>query len=216
MVAYCLEAGAVPFPVFVVSYFFNGFGTAYLVRSIAVLILSCRLFTARFMRPECRVERLLGEFECRKSVHTDGHSTRTLWWVTLRHVRNRRDADRPLVIGLGAMCSPLISTQFANLPRWSFVYLTHLGIAFLNGLMQIAVFRFKTQEGEFTGHRKIAHTGVPVLICLSFQSVSRRSASHPLWRSPRAGWSDTERYSSFASCTSWLYSRLHMSAMRSR
>ena len=56
------------------------------------------------------------------------------------------------------MCSPLISTQFANLPRWSFVYLTHLGIAFLNGLMQIAVFRFKTQEGELTGHREIAHT----------------------------------------------------------
>ncbi len=51
------------------------------------------------------------------------------------------------MLGLGAMCSPLVSTQFAHIPRWSFVYLTHLGISCLNGLLQIAVFRFRTQEG---------------------------------------------------------------------
>ena len=31
MVAYTLEAAAVPFPVFVISYFFNGYGSAHLV-----------------------------------------------------------------------------------------------------------------------------------------------------------------------------------------
>ena len=45
------------------------------------------------------------------------------------------------------MSSPLVATQFAEIPRWSFVYLTHLGISMINGLLQIAVFRFRTQEG---------------------------------------------------------------------
>ena len=46
------------------------------------------------------------------------------------------------------MASPLVSTQFANLRHWSFVYLTHLGISVFNALLQIGVFRFRSQEGE--------------------------------------------------------------------
>lgn len=53
--------------------------------------------------------------------------------------------------GMGAMCSPLIATQFANIPRWSFVFLTHLGITLVNMILQIAVFRFRTQEGRYPG-----------------------------------------------------------------
>ncbi|TFK82925.1 MFS general substrate transporter [Polyporus arcularius HHB13444] len=108
MIAYCLEAGAVPFPVFVVSYFFNGFGTAYLNAGSNAFLASLSVGKA---------------------------STR----MGILHA----------LYGLGAMCSPLVSTQFAHLPRWSFVYLTHLGISCLNGLLQIAVFRFRTQEECF-------------------------------------------------------------------
>ncbi|KAI0760304.1 MFS general substrate transporter [Fomes fomentarius] len=53
------------------------------------------------------------------------------------------------IYGMGAMCAPLIATQFANIPRWSFVFLTHLGITVVNTILQIAVFRFKTQEECF-------------------------------------------------------------------
>ena len=41
MAAYCLEAAAVPFPVFVLAYFFNGFGTAFLVRHLVLYPSSC-------------------------------------------------------------------------------------------------------------------------------------------------------------------------------
>ncbi|PVF93673.1 MFS general substrate transporter [Serendipita vermifera] len=36
------------------------------------------------------------------------------------------------VYGLGAFASPLVSTQFAQLPRWSFHFLTSLGLAVVN------------------------------------------------------------------------------------
>ncbi|KAL4079401.1 MFS general substrate transporter [Scleroderma citrinum] len=48
--------------------------------------------------------------------------------------------------GAGALSSPLISTQFAQLPHWSFHYLTSLGVVLLNTVVLIAVFRLKTQD----------------------------------------------------------------------
>ncbi|PIL23352.1 MFS general substrate transporter [Ganoderma sinense ZZ0214-1] len=48
--------------------------------------------------------------------------------------------------GLGAMASPLVSTQFAQLPRWSFMYLIILGLSLVAALLQSVVFRFRTQE----------------------------------------------------------------------
>ncbi|TBU41013.1 MFS general substrate transporter [Dichomitus squalens] len=48
--------------------------------------------------------------------------------------------------GLGAMTVPLVAAQFSGLPRWSFVYFTHLGIASSAALLQSAIFRFRTQE----------------------------------------------------------------------
>ncbi|KAJ2915494.1 hypothetical protein MD484_g4896, partial [Candolleomyces efflorescens] len=48
--------------------------------------------------------------------------------------------------GLGAFGSPLVATQFAQMERWSFHYLVSLGLAVLNTLIMILVFRFKSQE----------------------------------------------------------------------
>ncbi|KZT71856.1 MFS general substrate transporter [Daedalea quercina L-15889] len=50
------------------------------------------------------------------------------------------------VYGLGAFCSPLISTHFSEQRHWSFHYLTSLGIAVLNTTVLCAVLRFRTQD----------------------------------------------------------------------
>lgn len=52
-------------------------------------------------------------------------------------------------LGLGALCSPLVSTQFSRMPdHWSFHYLVSLGISLLNTVLLVAVFKFKTQDGK--------------------------------------------------------------------
>ena len=56
------------------------------------------------------------------------------------------------VYGVGAMCAPLVSTQFARLPRWSFVYLVHVGLILVNAVVAIIVFRFKNQDGASRAH----------------------------------------------------------------
>ncbi|KAH7910277.1 MFS general substrate transporter [Hygrophoropsis aurantiaca] len=48
--------------------------------------------------------------------------------------------------GAGALSSPLVATQFAQLPHWSFHYLCSLGVASLNTLLLIAVFGLKGQD----------------------------------------------------------------------
>ncbi|KAH6917868.1 major facilitator superfamily domain-containing protein [Coprinopsis sp. MPI-PUGE-AT-0042] len=48
--------------------------------------------------------------------------------------------------GLGAFASPLVATQFATMPRWSFHFLVSLGLAVSNSLFVIYVFRLKDQE----------------------------------------------------------------------
>ncbi|KAI0676395.1 MFS general substrate transporter [Trametes maxima] len=50
------------------------------------------------------------------------------------------------IYGVGALSSPLVATQFAQLNRWSFHYLVSLGVALSNTLLLIAVFRFKDQD----------------------------------------------------------------------
>lgn len=52
--------------------------------------------------------------------------------------------------GLGAMISPLAATQFAQIPRWSFHFLCSCGIAILNTIFLLVVFRGKTQDGWYT------------------------------------------------------------------
>ncbi|KAG2009701.1 MFS transporter [Coprinopsis cinerea AmutBmut pab1-1] len=50
------------------------------------------------------------------------------------------------VYGLGAFASALVSTQFSQMERWSFHYLVSLGLAILNSLSVMLVFRFRRQE----------------------------------------------------------------------
>ncbi|KAJ8589363.1 MFS general substrate transporter [Rhizopogon salebrosus TDB-379] len=50
------------------------------------------------------------------------------------------------IIGAGALSSPLVATQFSQLPRWNFHYLTSLGIAITNTIALIIVFRLKRQR----------------------------------------------------------------------
>ncbi|KAI8976584.1 MFS general substrate transporter [Trametes punicea] len=54
------------------------------------------------------------------------------------------------VYGAGALCSPLVATQFAQLSHWSLHYLVSLGIALSNTVLLIAVFRFKDQDACLT------------------------------------------------------------------
>ncbi|KAJ7079361.1 major facilitator superfamily domain-containing protein [Mycena crocata] len=48
--------------------------------------------------------------------------------------------------GAGALSSPLVATQFAQMQHWSFHYLVSLGIAVLNVTILILTFRFRTQD----------------------------------------------------------------------
>nr|GAT57340.1 predicted protein [Mycena chlorophos] len=48
--------------------------------------------------------------------------------------------------GAGALSSPLIATQFASMPRWSFHYLVSLGLAVLNITVLTLTFRFRSLE----------------------------------------------------------------------
>ncbi|KZP18121.1 MFS general substrate transporter [Athelia psychrophila] len=48
--------------------------------------------------------------------------------------------------GAGAFASPLVATQFAQAQHWSFHYLASLGIALLNAVVLIAIFRLKSQD----------------------------------------------------------------------
>ncbi|KIY68294.1 MFS general substrate transporter [Cylindrobasidium torrendii FP15055 ss-10] len=50
------------------------------------------------------------------------------------------------IYGLGALCAPLVATQFAYLPHWSFHFLVSLGLALVNLILAVTIFRFKTQD----------------------------------------------------------------------
>lgn len=75
-----------------------------------------------------------------------------------------------VLLGAGALAAPLVSTQFAQADRWSFHYLCSMGIAVLNTVSLIAVFRLKSQEGStihvllFTG---LTHVSILPLVCLA-------------------------------------------------
>ena len=51
------------------------------------------------------------------------------------------------IYGVGAMCAPLVSTQFAQLRRWSFGYFVHVGLVLINAVFQAFTFKFKSEAG---------------------------------------------------------------------
>ncbi|KAJ7753374.1 major facilitator superfamily domain-containing protein, partial [Mycena maculata] len=52
--------------------------------------------------------------------------------------------------GAGALSSPLVATQFAQMRHWSFHYLISLGLAITNVLVLTLVFRGRTQDEALT------------------------------------------------------------------
>ncbi|KAJ6595848.1 MFS general substrate transporter [Mycena vulgaris] len=48
--------------------------------------------------------------------------------------------------GAGALSSPLVATQFAQMNHWSFHYLVSLGLALANVISLTLIFRFRTQD----------------------------------------------------------------------
>ncbi|ELU40980.1 MFS_1 domain-containing protein [Rhizoctonia solani AG-1 IA] len=62
--------------------------------------------------------------------------------------------------GAGACVSPLIATQFSQMPRWSFYFLVSLGLAVSNTVSQSLVFGFRTLPEMLTsfGIPEVVHT----------------------------------------------------------
>ncbi|QRW18946.1 major facilitator superfamily transporter [Rhizoctonia solani] len=50
------------------------------------------------------------------------------------------------VYGAGAFIAPLVATQFAQLQRWSFHYLTSLGVSLANAIVLLVVFKLRRQH----------------------------------------------------------------------
>lgn len=50
-------------------------------------------------------------------------------------------------LGIGALVSPLSSTQFAAMPKWNYHFLISLGLGVFNVCSLIAMFRFKHMKG---------------------------------------------------------------------
>ncbi|KAG2156825.1 MFS general substrate transporter [Suillus bovinus] len=105
VIAYAIEAGALPFPAFVLGYAINGFGMAL------------------------------------QDAQSNGYV------ASLKDNPETKMGILHAVYGAGALSSPLVATQFAQLPHWSFHYLCSLGIALINTVSLIVVFRLKTQDG---------------------------------------------------------------------
>ena len=68
------------------------------------------------------------------------------------------------IYGVGAMCAPLISTQFAQLHRWSFGYIVHVCLALTCAVFMAFAFRFKSQEGESSESRQSPSSRLPLRI----------------------------------------------------
>ncbi|KAG8720741.1 hypothetical protein FRC08_018282 [Ceratobasidium sp. 394] len=104
VVAYCLLAPALPFPVMCIAYAINGFGIAL------------------------------------QDAQANGF---------VAALPNNASAKMGLLhaaYGAGAFVAPLVATQFAQLPRWSFHYLTSLGLAIINAISLLVVFRLRSQD----------------------------------------------------------------------
>ncbi|KAG9102908.1 hypothetical protein FRC06_000827 [Ceratobasidium sp. 370] len=50
------------------------------------------------------------------------------------------------IYGAGAFVAPLVATQFSQLPRWSFHYLTSLGVSVVNAVIVVAVFKLRSLD----------------------------------------------------------------------
>ncbi|GAB1519321.1 hypothetical protein RhiTH_002387 [Rhizoctonia solani] len=104
VVAYCLLAPALPFPVMCIAYAVNGFGIAL---------------------QDAQANGFVAELPNNASAK-----------MGLLHA----------VYGAGAFIAPLVATQFAQLQRWSFHYLTSLGVSLANAIVLLVVFKLRRQH----------------------------------------------------------------------
>lgn len=61
---------------------------------------------------------------------------------------NPSDAQYDINLGAGALASPLISTQFAQMHRWSFHYLVSLGMSISGTILMVVVFKLRDHDGK--------------------------------------------------------------------
>ncbi|KAE9403958.1 MFS general substrate transporter [Gymnopus androsaceus JB14] len=72
--------------------------------------------------------------------------------------------------GFGALCSPLVATQFSQMKHWSYYYFVSFSVATINTIIQIAVFRFKSQDeclaqiGQEPGEKGTSEHSVEVTV----------------------------------------------------
>lgn len=123
MVAFGIQASAPPFPLFAIAFAINGFGESFEDAQANGFVASYKDNAAAKMGI---LHAAYGEdifiFRSRHSVSLD-------------------------CAGFGAMTAPLVATQFAQRHRWSFHYLVSFGVATLNTVILVCVFRFKVQDG---------------------------------------------------------------------
>ncbi|KAF8628749.1 hypothetical protein AX15_003741 [Amanita polypyramis BW_CC] len=137
IIAYSLQAAALPFPVYVMSFTINGIG-------LALLDAQSSGFVA--------------------ALKTHAHTK-----MGILHA----------AYGAGALCSPLVATQFAQLPHWSFYYLVSLGLAISNFAILSCVFRFKTQD-DVLREIGLASTAQNTMEDSTFSQIVRSKAVHYL------------------------------------
>ncbi|KAG6377546.1 major facilitator superfamily domain-containing protein [Boletus reticuloceps] len=118
VIGYAIESAALPFPAFVLGYAINGIGLALQDAQANGFVASLK----------------------------DNAETKMGILHAVSCVASGCRAHAYHVQGAGALSSPLVATQFAQLPHWSFHYLTLLGIALINTVLLVAVFRLKRQD----------------------------------------------------------------------
>lgn len=143
VIAYAIQAPGLPFPAFVMSFVINGVGMAVQVmRNFDALPATPLTFYIRMLKPMA-TSRVSKTEQKRK---WDYCMRRMVGDTETRSFQHHRSWNS---LGAGAFLSPLVATQFAQLPHWSFHYLTSLGIAVSNTLLLWVVFRLKTQDGAY-------------------------------------------------------------------
>ncbi|KAF7360330.1 MFS domain-containing protein [Mycena venus] len=121
VVAYSIQAPAPPFPLFVLSFTFSGFGLAVQNAQTNAYVASLRHNSELYMG----------------MLHAS-------YGTSLSHFRLNFCNSKHS--GAGALSAPLLATQFAQMQHWSFHYLVSLGLALSNVLVLTLTFRGRTQD----------------------------------------------------------------------
>jgi MFS family permease len=122
VIGYAIQAAAPPFPVFCIAATIIGFGASI---------------------QDAQANGLVA------SVHE--HSAEKMGLIHAIYGENFFEAHEPFLTnaGVGAFAAPLVSTQFSQLPKWSFHFLTSLGIALINTAILTLIVGRKSLEGDF-------------------------------------------------------------------